>query len=383
MKTNRYVTQSAVVLGLFALLTVPQVLGHADEANTSVATTSTESVTDSGTSVVSGQGTSETAVQGGAETVSATPTPVAANASAEPSSNTSTSQANQEASAVLTNANQVTPAVPVQAEPVTEPAHEGQTVDMQILSTTDLHTNLVNYDYYQDKPSQTVGLSKTAVLIKKSRETNPNTVLVDSGDTIQRTPFGTYKALIDPVAQGETHPMYKAFEMLGYDAETLGNHEFNYGLEFLDRMVKAAKINIINANVRNAQTGDYYYNPYKIVNKTFTDRDGKQIALKIGITGVLPTQILAWDKANLEGKVTVDDPMEAVKTIVPQMKAAGADFILVATHSSIGDNEYTKNEENKGYQIAGIEGVDALRQGILMRISQMVMAQVFMLNILV
>lgn len=77
-----------------------------------------------------------------------------------------------------------------------------------------------------------------------------------------------------------------------------------YGLEFLDRMVKAAKINIINANVRNAQTGDYYYNPYKIVNKTFTDTDGKQVTLKIGITGVLPTQILVWDKANLEGKVT-------------------------------------------------------------------------------
>lgn len=63
-------------------------------------------------------------------------------------------------------------------------------------------------------------------------------------------------------------------------------------------MVKAAKINIINANVRNAQTGDYYYNPYKIVNKTFTDTDGKQVTLKIGITGVLPTQILVWDKAN-------------------------------------------------------------------------------------
>ena len=186
---------------------------------------------------------------------------------------------------------------------------------------------------------------------------------MDSGDTIQGTPFGTYKALIDPVAQGETHPMYKAFEMLGYDAETLGNHEFNYGLEFLDRMVKAAKINIINANVRNAQTGDYYYNPYKIVNKTFTDTDGKQVTLKIGITGVLPTQILVWDKANLEGKVTVDDPMEAVKAIVPKMKAAGADYILVAAHSGIGDNEYTKNEENEGYQIAGIEGVDAVATG--------------------
>ena len=76
---------------------------------------------------------------------------------------------------------------------------------------------MFNYDYYLDKPSQTVGLSKTAVLIKKARETNPNTVLVDSGDTIQGTPFGTYKALIDPVAQGETHPMYKAFEIAGYD----------------------------------------------------------------------------------------------------------------------------------------------------------------------
>lgn len=103
---------------------------------------------------------------------------------------------------------------------------------------------------------------------------------MDSGDTIQGTPFGTYKALIDPVAQGETHPMYKAFEMLGYDAETLGNHEFNLWPRILDRMVKAAKINIINANVRNAQTGDYYYNPYKIVNKTFTDTDGKQVTLK-------------------------------------------------------------------------------------------------------
>ena len=156
-----------------------------------------------------------------------------------------------------------------------------------------------------------------------------------------------------------------------------------YGLEFLDRMVKAAKINIINANVRNAQTGDYYYNPYKIVNKTFTDTDGKQVTLKIGITGVLPTQILVWDKANLEGKATVDDPMEAVKTIVPQMKSAGADFILVAAYSGIGDNEYTKNEEMKVTKLLVSKVLMLLRQGILMRISQMVMVQVFMPNILV
>ncbi len=106
-----------------------------------------------------------------------------------------------------------------------------------------LHTNLVNYDYYQDT-SQTVGLSKTAVLIK-SRETNSNTVLVDSGDTIQGTPLGLIRLwlILLPKAERLTLCTSKAFEMLGYDAgsETLGNHEFNYGLEFLDRMVKAAK----------------------------------------------------------------------------------------------------------------------------------------------
>lgn len=63
MKTNRYVIQSAVVLGLVALLTVSQVVGDVDEATAPVPTTSTETVTDSGVTTVSGQGTSGTAVQ--------------------------------------------------------------------------------------------------------------------------------------------------------------------------------------------------------------------------------------------------------------------------------------------------------------------------------
>ena len=66
---------------------------------------------------------------------------------------------------------------------------EGQTVDVRILATTDLHTNLVNYDYYQDKPVETLGLAKTAVLIEKAKKENPNVLLVDNGDTIQGTPL--------------------------------------------------------------------------------------------------------------------------------------------------------------------------------------------------
>ena len=92
---------------------------------------------------------------------------------------------------------------------------EGQTVDVRILATTDLHTNLVNYDYYQDKPVETLGLAKTAVLIEKAKKENPNVLLVDNGDTIQGTPLGTYKAIVDPVEKGEQHPMYAALQALG------------------------------------------------------------------------------------------------------------------------------------------------------------------------
>ncbi len=105
--------------------------------------------------------------------------------------------------------------------------------------------------------------------------------------------------------------MYKAFEMLHDE------HSETMSLIHASRiLIVYVKINIINATCVMLWSGDYYYNPYN-ANKTFTDTDDRQVTLKIGITGVLPTQILVWDKANLEGKVTVDDPMEAVKANVP------------------------------------------------------------------
>ncbi len=151
-----------------------------------------------------------------------------------------TSTATNEAATDATTALNASPVLP----------QEGDTVDVRILSTTDLHTNLVNYDYYQDKPSQNIGLAKTAVLIDKAKAENPNTLLVDNGDTIQGTPLGTYKSIIDPV--------------------------------------------------------------------------------------------------------------EAVKAVIPDIQKAGADIILVLSHSGIGDDVYEVGEEKVGYQIAGIDGVDAV-----------------------
>ena len=240
---------------------------------------------------------------------------------------------------------------------------EGQTVDVRILATTDLHTNLVNYDYYQDKPVETLGLAKTAVLIEKAKKENPNVLLVDNGDTIQGTPLGTYKAIVDPVEKGEQHPMYAALQALGFEAGTLGNHEFNYGLDYLNRVIETAGMPLVNANVLDPATGKFIYQPYKIIEKTFTDTQGRLTTVKIGVTGIVPPQILNWDKANLEGKVVVRDSVEAIRDIIPEMRKAGADITLVLSHSGIGDDKYEKGEENEGYQIASLPGVDAVVKG--------------------
>ncbi|MGT2949286.1 bifunctional 2',3'-cyclic-nucleotide 2'-phosphodiesterase/3'-nucleotidase [Streptococcus devriesei] len=370
--SKHYLSKSVLVLSLFAAASGAGLIAKADETPAANDISAASPAASSNTAVADNQGNtalpapevpdsapaqaSPTPVQAQtAETSAAEPLP-----SAEKSAETATNEAAEPAPKVSTP---VTAAAPVKEAVKTPDPVEGQTVDMRILSTTDLHTNLVNYDYYQDKVSQTVGLAKTAILIEEARKENSNIVLVDSGDTIQGTPFGTYKALINPVKEGQTHPMYEAFEKLGYDAETLGNHEFNYGLDFLNRMVNTSDVPIINANVRDARTGQYYFQPYIILNKVFTDTAGRQTTVKVGITGVLPRQILVWDKANLEGKVTVDDPVEAVRAIVPSMKDAGADIVLVLAHSGIGDDQYENGEENEGYFLAGIDGVDAVATG--------------------
>ena len=290
-------------------------------------------------------------------TTAASPTEATATPeSTDPSSAISPENASGNADALMAMARNV--AATEDTKPV-----EGQTVDVRILATTDLHTNLVNYDYYQDKPVETLGLAKTAVLIEKAKKENPNVLLVDNGDTIQGTPLGTYKAIVDPVEKGEQHPMYAALQALGFEAGTLGNHEFNYGLDYLNRVIETAGMPLVNANVLDPATGKFIYQPYKIIEKTFTDTQGRLTTVKIGVTGIVPPQILNWDKANLEGKVVVRDSVEAIRDIIPEMRKAGADITLVLSHSGIGDDKYEKGEENEGYQIASLPGVDAVVTG--------------------
>ncbi len=240
---------------------------------------------------------------------------------------------------------------------------ENLSVSLRILGTTDLHTNIVNYDYYKDKETNSLGFAKTASLIKTAREENSNTLLIDNGDLIQGTPLGSYKNSVDPLEEGEVHPAIAALNLLDYDAATLGNHEFNYGLEYLEETIDDAEFDFVNANVIDEATGKNKYTPYVILDKKVKDSHGKEVTVKVGVTGIVPPDILKWDKSNLIGKVSVKDSVDAVTEVVPQMKAAGADVVVVLSHSGLGDDVHTKQEENVSYLITKIKDVNAVISG--------------------
>lgn len=243
------------------------------------------------------------------------------------------------------------------------------TVELRILETTDLHVNIVNYDYFADKPTDEYGLAKTATLIKQARSEAKNSLLIDNGDLIQGNPLGDYVATVDKLQEGETHPVYKAMNLLGYDAGNFGNHEFNYGLDFLKTAVKGSNFPYVNANIylddkdQDPSNDKNAFTPYLILDKEVTDSTGAKHKLKVGIIGFVPPQILSWDKAHLEGKLITKDIVETAKKFVPQMKKEGADLIIAVPHSGFEDIPQTPLMENSVLYLSKVEGIDAILFG--------------------
>ena len=239
---------------------------------------------------------------------------------------------------------------------------QAATVDLRIIETTDLHGNMMNYDYFKDQYIDTFGLAKTANLIHQAREEVKNSVLVDNGDLIQGSPMADY-ALNKGLNKGDIHPVYKALNTLDYVVGNIGNHEFNFGLDFLQKSLAGANFPYVNANVYDAKTNKPYFKQYIILDKKVVDRDGKQHPIKIGYIGFVPPQIMQWDKLNLEGKVIVKDITETAKKLVPEMKKQGADIIVAIPHSGVSAEPYKALAENSVYYLSQVEGINAIMFG--------------------
>ena len=239
---------------------------------------------------------------------------------------------------------------------------QAATVDLRILETTDLHSNMMDFDYYKDTPTEKFGLVRTASLINAARGEVKNSVLVDNGDLIQGSPLGDYMAA-KGLKKGEIHPVYKAMNTLDYTVGNLGNHEFNYGLKYLHDALAGAKFPYVNANIIDVKTQKPLFTPYLIKKTEVVDQDGKKQTLKIGYIGFVPPQIMTWDKANLSGKVTVNDITETARKYVPEMREKGADLVVVVAHSGLSADPYQAMAENSVYYLSEVPGVDAILFG--------------------
>jgi len=265
--------------------------------------------------------------------------------------------------------------------PSTAALPDGSHAQVAILETTDVHSNVLSYDYYKQREDDSVGYERVATLIRRARAQYPDSFLFDSGDTIQGSVLADYQSLVKPVGCQEELGIYRAMDALGYDGGTAGNHEFNYGLGFLSQ-VTGTPMNVdgghhdrcagphfplVLSNVFSARDGAPIFKPWTVVQKdiTVTEPNGKtrHVPLKVGIIGFTPPPILDWDKQNLAGKVTVTGVVEAAKKYLPELEAQHPDIVVAVLHGGLDTAPYTSDMENGGWYLAGEPGIDVLLLG--------------------
>ncbi|TFW33056.1 bifunctional 2',3'-cyclic-nucleotide 2'-phosphodiesterase/3'-nucleotidase [Massilia horti] len=263
-----------------------------------------------------------------------------------------------------------------------KPAPRGATAVLAVLETTDLHSNVVGYDYFKLANDPSFGLDRTATLIAQARKEFANTVLLDNGDTIQGTVLADYQAVARPVRCSETLGIYKVMNRLGYDGAGIGNHDFNFGLAYLGQVtghrfdvagVEQPKrcagpaFPMVLANVYSVKSGKPLFEPYRIIDKRVRafDASGKPITanVKVGIIGFTPPTILTWDKRWLEGKVYTEGLRETAQKYIPEMRAKGADLVVAISHGGLDASPYSPTMENGNYYLSQVPGIDAMLLG--------------------
>lgn len=232
-------------------------------------------------------------------------------------------------------------------------------VQVIILGTTDLHGNINPIDYYTNKPDNR-GLAKIATFIKRIRKESPNVLLIDSGDTIQGSPLESFHGRKN---NHPPDPMMLVMNSLNYDAMTVGNHEYNFGLKVLEKARAEANFPWLSANTYDIAKKQPHYKPYIL----------KEVSgVKIGILGLTTPGVPNWDNppnyAGLEFHEPVSEARKWVSVLRDQEKV---DVVVIAMHMGLGEDLRTGEvspgqvaHENEAIAIAQeVPGVDVIFMG--------------------
>ncbi|MBA4072765.1 MAG: hypothetical protein C0497_13145 [Gemmatimonas sp.] len=200
---------------------------------------------------------------------------------------------------------------------------QGIPVDLVVAATTDVHGRLRAWDYFADTAESTRGLARLATAVDSLRRAHPGRViLLDGGDLLQGNPI-TYVASRTPAMP---HPVMAAMNTMQYDAAAVGNHEFNYGVPFLERAVAQARFPFLAANAHRLD-GTRAFPAFALIERA---------GVKVGVVGATNPGSNIWDRANLAGRLTVSEIVPAVRIAVDSVRAAGAELVVAVVHAGLG-----------------------------------------------
>ena len=247
--------------------------------------------------------------------------------------------------------------------------HKESIFPLRILETTDIHSYLLDYNYEEKKKTIEYGYNRVASLILQAKKEQRNTMLFDVGDVVKGSPLAEYVASSPMFYSSDIHPAYKSMNLMGYDAATVGNHEFNFGLDFLLNTLIGADFPYTNANIyvddHNGYEQDdiHFFQPFLLLDKILVNDQGKTENIKVGVIGLITPITGVWDKEHLEDKLIIKNMQKTAEEIVPQMKKAGADIIIALVHAGLYSDQYWPKQGNNVRDISKVKGIDVILYG--------------------
>jgi 2',3'-cyclic-nucleotide 2'-phosphodiesterase/3'-nucleotidase len=257
-------------------------------------------------------------------------------------------------------------AVPASAEAHPQSVEKNSS-RITLMTTTDVHARVVNWDYLADKPYAAArGLARISTLVNQVRADKgvDSTLLIDVGDSIQGTALGSYYADAESLAKGVAHPVASAMNYMGYDTMTLGNHEFNFGLPLLSEFQRQLDATLLGANVLEHGTDKPAFAPYVI--KTLNLKGNKPI--RVGILGITTPGSALWDRTHVADRLDFVGGLETARAYVPKLRAQGVDVVVAALHTGLGSGSSYGDQlpypENFGTEVAEqVPGIDVVLAG--------------------
>ena len=226
-----------------------------------------------------------------------------------------------------------------------------QEVNIKILGTSDIHGRVVPWSYGADVEDKSGSYAQIATYVKDVRKNNKNVVLVDVGDAIQDNQVDVFAK---DKKYYKDHPIPKVLNEMKYDVFVLGNHEFNFGMEALDEILKDIKAKKLTANFYYKKNDKRYIDATTIIEK-----DG----VKLGIIGLSTPMSAKFeeDTGNLKD-MKFTSPTEEARTQVEKLKAKGVDAIIAVTHMGI-ENENNIPDTGMRDVINAVDGIDVVIAG--------------------